>query len=60
MQKERAAANPEAGREADYLKDEVAIRLSERLLVCQRPFLGGHAKLTILRMSSAISPESSI
>lgn len=33
LQKERAAANSEAGREADYLKDEVAIRLSERLLV---------------------------
>jgi len=38
MQKERAAANPEAGREADYLKDEVAIRLSERLLDVKRHF----------------------
>lgn len=33
LQKERAAVNPEESREADYLKDEVAIRLSERLLV---------------------------
>ena len=34
LQKERAAANVEASRQADYLKDEVAIRLCERLLVC--------------------------
>ena len=33
LQKERAASNPEASRVADYLKDEVAIRLCERLLV---------------------------
>jgi NADH dehydrogenase [ubiquinone] 1 alpha subcomplex assembly factor 5 len=33
LQKERAASNPEAGRLADYLKDEVATRLCERLLV---------------------------
>lgn len=33
LQKERAAANVEASRQADYLKDEVAIRLCERLLV---------------------------
>lgn len=33
LQKERAASNPEESRQADYLKDEVAIRLSERLLV---------------------------
>ena len=36
MQKERAAANVEVGRQADYLKDEVAIRLCERLLVSKR------------------------
>lgn len=34
LQKEKAAANVEASRQADYLKDEVAIRLCERLLVC--------------------------
>jgi len=33
LQKERSAANAEASRQADYLKDEVAIRLCERLLV---------------------------
>lgn len=33
LQKERAAANVERSRQADYLKDEVAMRLSERLLV---------------------------
>ena len=33
LQKERAASNPESSRVADYLKDEVAIRLCERLLV---------------------------
>ncbi|KAJ4271634.1 hypothetical protein NW762_000339 [Fusarium torreyae] len=38
LQKERSALNPEQGREADYLKDEVAIRLSERLLDIKRHF----------------------
>ncbi len=33
LQKEKAAANVELSRQADYLKDEVAIRLCERLLV---------------------------
>lgn len=33
LQKERAAFNTEESRVADYLKDEVAIRLTERLLV---------------------------
>lgn len=33
LQKERAAANPELSRQADYLKDEVAVRVTERLLV---------------------------
>lgn len=36
LQKERAAADPELSRQADYLKDEVAARLCERLLVCGR------------------------
>lgn len=34
MQKERAAKDVEASRRVDYLKDEVAFRLCERLLVC--------------------------
>jgi NADH dehydrogenase [ubiquinone] 1 alpha subcomplex assembly factor 5 len=33
LQKERAAQNVELGRRVDYLKDEVATRLCERLLV---------------------------
>lgn len=33
MQKERAASDVETSRQADYLKDEVATRLCERLLV---------------------------
>jgi len=33
LQKERAAANVERSRQVDYLKDEVAMRLTERLLV---------------------------
>lgn len=34
MQKERAARDVEASRGVDYLRDEVASRLCERLLVC--------------------------
>jgi hypothetical protein len=33
MQKERAAANTESSRSVDYLRDEVASRLCERVLV---------------------------
>lgn len=33
LQKERAALDKEKSRQVDYLKDEVAMRLSERLLV---------------------------
>lgn len=33
MQKDRAARNVEEGRKVDYIKDEVAMRLCERLLV---------------------------
>ncbi len=33
LQKERAAADVEGSRQADYLKDEVAARVCERLLV---------------------------
>ncbi|KAH8178354.1 methyltransferase domain-containing protein [Sarocladium implicatum] len=38
MQKERAASDVEESRQTDYLKDEVAIRLSERLLDIKRHF----------------------
>ncbi|KAK4042038.1 S-adenosyl-L-methionine-dependent methyltransferase [Parachaetomium inaequale] len=37
-QKERAAANPELSRQADYLKEEVAMRVCERLLDIKRHF----------------------
>ena len=33
LQKERAAADVETSRKVDYLRDEVAVRLCERLLV---------------------------
>lgn len=33
LQKERAASNKERSRQVDYLRDEVALRLAERLLV---------------------------
>ncbi|KAL2256326.1 hypothetical protein VTK26DRAFT_1834 [Humicola hyalothermophila] len=38
LQKERAGANPELSRQADYLKDEVAMRVCERLLDIKRQF----------------------
>ncbi|GKT47145.1 arginine-hydroxylase NDUFAF5, mitochondrial [Colletotrichum spaethianum] len=38
LQKERAASNLESSRQADYLKDEVANRLCERLLDIKRRF----------------------
>jgi NADH dehydrogenase [ubiquinone] 1 alpha subcomplex assembly factor 5 len=38
LQKERAASNVESSREADYLKDEIASRLCERLLDIKRSF----------------------
>lgn len=38
MQKERAAANTAQSRQVDYLRDEVAFRLCERLLDISRPF----------------------
>ncbi|KAL2265219.1 hypothetical protein VTJ83DRAFT_6319 [Remersonia thermophila] len=38
LQKERAASDPALSREADYLKDEVAMRVCERLLDIKRHF----------------------
>lgn len=38
LQRERAAADVEGSRQADYLKDEVAVRLCERLLDIKRQF----------------------
>lgn len=46
LQKERAASKPEESRQADYLKDEVAMRVVERLLV------GTHVHLGCLSRSS--------
>ncbi|KAK2070930.1 hypothetical protein P8C59_005390 [Phyllachora maydis] len=48
QQKQRAALDVGGGRQADYLRDEVAVRLSERLLDIKRDFpraldLGAHA-----------------
>ena len=39
LQRERAAANPETSRQVDALRDEVAFRLCERLLVSPREHL---------------------
>lgn len=39
LQKDRAARNVEQSRKVDYLKDEVAARLCERLLVSLTCFL---------------------
>ncbi|KAK0705072.1 S-adenosyl-L-methionine-dependent methyltransferase [Lasiosphaeris hirsuta] len=38
LQKERAASNAKQSRQADYLKDEIATRVCERLLDIQRHF----------------------
>ncbi|QUC23790.1 uncharacterized protein UV8b_08031 [Ustilaginoidea virens] len=38
LQKERAASRPQESRQADYLKDEVAVRVTERLLDINRRF----------------------
>lgn len=61
LQKERAASNPEESRQADYLKDEVAMRLSERLLVGLNVHdLFIQMCLTMIRISTDIFLESSI
>jgi len=39
LQRERSASSPESSRAVDYLRDEVASRLSERLLVLLFPSL---------------------
>lgn len=44
MQKERAAGDLDTSRRVDYLRDEVAARLCERLLVCYC-YLGSWNKL---------------
>ncbi|KFY85277.1 hypothetical protein V498_07740 [Pseudogymnoascus sp. VKM F-4517 (FW-2822)] len=38
LQKERAASNPEQSRQVDYLRDEIATRLADRLLDINRDF----------------------
>lgn len=47
LQRERAAANAEKSREVDYLRDETAFRLCERLLVC--PFFVVPCVMLIMR-----------
>ncbi|KAF2020423.1 S-adenosyl-L-methionine-dependent methyltransferase [Aaosphaeria arxii CBS 175.79] len=62
MQKERAAADVETSRNVDYLRDEVASRLCERLLDINRHFprvldLGANA-CNLARMLTLPSPET--
>lgn len=49
LQKERAAQNVEESRKVDYLKDEVARRLCERLLV--RPQWNEHCIIRKLKQT---------
>lgn len=62
LQKERAAADVQASRNADYLRDEVASRLCERLLDINRHFphvldLGANA-CNVARMLTLPSPDA--
>ncbi|KAI4210157.1 MAG: hypothetical protein LQ351_006989 [Letrouitia transgressa] len=62
LQRERAASYPEASREADYLRKEIASRLSERLLDINRHFsavldLGANA-CNIARALASPPPHS--
>lgn len=62
MQKERAAKDAETSRKVDYLRDEVAVRLCERLLVRVILFSGrlmGRKALTSSRTFNGTSPTSS-
>ncbi|KAI9738867.1 MAG: hypothetical protein M1818_005180 [Claussenomyces sp. TS43310] len=68
LQKERAATNVARSREVDYLKDEVALRLAERLLDINRHFphvldLGANAcniaRALTLPDTDPIGPEGS-
>ncbi|KAJ3487341.1 hypothetical protein NLG97_g6431 [Lecanicillium saksenae] len=61
LQKERAGSNAEEGRQADYLKDEVAMRVAERLLDINRHFrkvldLGANS-CNIARALTADNPD---
>ncbi|KAL9071130.1 MAG: hypothetical protein Q9161_004470 [Pseudevernia consocians] len=63
LQRERAAADVECSRKVDYLRDEVAFRLCERLLDIKRHFpsvldLGANA-CNICRALTVSVPESS-
>ncbi|OAA52712.1 Methyltransferase type 12 [Beauveria brongniartii RCEF 3172] len=61
LQKERAGANVEQGRQADYLKDEVAMRVAERLLDINRHFTNvldlGANSCNIARALTADNPD---
>lgn len=58
LQKERAASNVKRSRETDYMKDEVAMRLAERLLVNTPQTLHSRRPSNISRISIDISPTS--
>ena len=58
LQRERAAARPEQSRQVDYLRDEVAARLSERLLVCLWIFALLRSLLRLSRISTVLSTMS--
>lgn len=58
LQKERAATDPETSRKVDYLRDEVASRLCERLLVSRTSFLSRCRNIDQPRISIAAFPKS--
>lgn len=60
LQRERAAADVEGSRKVDYLRDEVASRLCERLLVSSPPQPSTSPLTSVVRISNAIFPASSI
>lgn len=60
LQRERAASDVESSRRVDYLRDEVAARLCDRLLVCCFSMTISHSYLpTPCRISTANSTTSS-
>lgn len=58
LQRERSAADPEGSRKVDYLRTEVAARLTERLLVRRFSHSTFHDRLKLIlatRISNATS-----
>jgi len=60
LQKERAASEPEKSRQVEYLRDEVASRLCERLLVSIMLRRASTKEIDKTRISIADSPKFSI